>query len=173
MSQSRQILLGFAAGGIVLFTWALIFFEALVPNLTSVVALIISVIVVTGLIAVFAWTGLKMIRTSESWKWAAATFVSFLAISVVITFAINWGVGGAIRSRISWSQLPKGNLFEGSGPIGWTYLVLVLLLAIVVPWSNLRSWFKRPKLRGSNARSHQDSHDKEQEMNSLFGLDKP
>ena len=182
MSQSRQILLGFAAGGIVMFTLALIFLKALVPILMSVVALIISVIVVTGLIAVFAWTGLKMIRTSDSWKWAVATFVSFLAIFVAITFAINWGVGGAIRSRIGWSQLPKGNLFEGSGPFGWAYLVLVVLLVIVVPWSNLRkvneqrhskSRFKRPKLRGSNAGSHQDSQDKEEEMNSLFKLHKP
>ena len=170
MSQSRQILLGFAAGGIVLFTWALIFFEAFIPNLVSVIALIISVIVITGLIAVFVWAGLKMIRTSDSWKWAVATFVSFLAIFLVSTFVINWGVGAAIRSRIGWSQLPKGNLFEGSGPIGWTYLVLVVLLVITIPWSNSK---RVGKLRGSKAESHQESRDKEEEMNSIFNLNKP
>jgi hypothetical protein len=178
MSKSRLILLGVAAGGIILYTWALFSFQVLLPTLPRIIALICSVIVVVALIAFFAVAAYRTIRNLNGWGWAVATGLSFIASFLAVTFVIDWGVGAAIRSLSVWSWLPKGNLFEAGGRAGWTYLVLFVLLAITAVWGNVnrlselrpsKPSFKRPKLHGSSLRpSREDSHDGVQQMNDMF-----
>ena len=178
MLLSRWIPLGLAAVGITAFTWGLVLSHTLFPILPRIIALIGSVIVVSVLYAFLALAAYKTIQNSDGWKWAVTTLVSLLACFLVLTFVINWGIGATVRSIVAWSWLPKGNLFEGSGMIGGTYLVLLITAVAVCPWSklkragddkSLRSLFQRRNFRAKSKKSKDTApQTSDEDLNSII-----
>jgi len=152
MSIQRKLTY-FSIGGILLYCWALFSTEVLLPRLTSIVALIASVILLATLYFVTVVVAIKMNRKRNGKDGLVVAIVITLVVLFMSYFATSFvldtGMGAGLRENRSLDFLPDGNLLVAGGRAGWTLLVLFTTLVVSLLWNKLKGFNKPTRARVS------------------------
>jgi hypothetical protein len=171
--------------GVISVSWVLVSFNLLLPALPRVIGLFIALVLLGG----FGWLTVRSAKKLINLKRETRSFkhgreITWLSVFVIllfgsVAFITDWWLGATLRTSLSLSFLPPGNLLAG-GKMGATYVVFAALVAIWVilkrrSESSSRSWSLSRTTHAPRApHPHQieepeASHENEDAFSELFG----